>query len=155
STQRDAVARQRAGDAGRRHPRRHPRGSLPALRARLRRRRRAGERCHSQLRWIGTVCRLSVRLRMLRDLFDDLRFGTRLIRNHPGLSAATVLTFTLGLGLDAGVFTVIDGMMFRPRVGYDPATFVEIIEDVADANGRAAALPLVSLRDYDAFAGAA
>ena len=92
---------------------------------------------------------------MLRDLFDDLRFGVRLIRKHPGLSAATALTFTLGLGLDAGVFTVIDGMMFRPRVGHDPASFVELTEDVADANGRTAAAPLISLRDYNAFAGAA
>jgi hypothetical protein len=36
---------------------------------------------------------------MPHDLFDDLRFGTSLIRKHPGLSAATILTFTLGLGL--------------------------------------------------------
>jgi hypothetical protein len=92
---------------------------------------------------------------MLRDLVDDLRFGTRLIRKHPGLSAATVLTFTLGLGLDAGVFTVIDGLMFRPRVAHDPASFIELTEDVADATGRTAAAPLISLRDYHAFAGAA
>src|SRR5262245_42184413 len=78
---------------------------------------------------------------MVRDLFDDMRFGLRLIRKHPGLSAATVLTFTLGLGLDAGVFTVIDGLMFRPRVGYNPGSFVEITEDVADATGRIAAAP--------------
>src|SRR5262245_8663528 len=92
---------------------------------------------------------------MVRDLFDDMRFGLRLIRKHPGLSAATVLTFTLGLGLDAGVFTVIDGLMFRPRVGYNPGSFVEITEDVADATGRIAAAPLISLRDYSAFARAA
>jgi putative ABC transport system permease protein len=92
---------------------------------------------------------------MLRDLFDDLRFGTRLIRKHPGLSAATVLTFTLGLGLDAGVFTVIDGLMFRPRVAHDPSSFVELTEEVTDTNGHGGATPLISLRDYHAFAGAA
>ena len=92
---------------------------------------------------------------MLRDIFDDLRFGTRLIRKHPGLSAATVLTFTLGLGLNAGVFTVIDGMLFRPRVAHSPGNFVALTEEVADANGRTAAAPFISLRDYHAFAGAA
>jgi predicted permease len=92
---------------------------------------------------------------MLYDLFDDLRFGARLIRKHPSLSAATVLTFTLGLGLDAGVFTVIDGLMFRPRVGHDPSSFVELTEDVADTNGHGGATPFISLRDYRAFAGAA
>src|SRR5205085_11618298 len=59
---------------------------------------------------------------MLNDLLDDVKFGLRLIRKNPLLSAATILTFTLGIGLDAGVFTVIDGLLFRPRVAHDPAS---------------------------------
>jgi predicted permease len=92
---------------------------------------------------------------MLRDLFGDVRYGCRLIRKHPVLSALTVLTFTLGLGLNAGVFTVIDGLLFRPRVAHDPASFVQLDEEIADANGRTPRESLVSLHDFTAFARAA
>src|SRR5258708_40100963 len=88
---------------------------------------------------------------MLNDLLDDVQFGLRLIRKNPVLSAATILTFTLGIGLDAGVFTVLDGLLFRPRVAHDPASFVDLRVDVADASGRAPAVPLVSLQDYQAL----
>ena len=85
---------------------------------------------------------------MLDDAFEDLKFGLRLIRKNPVLSAATILTFTLGIGLDAGVFTVLDGLLFRPRVAHDPASFVDLRVDVTDASGRVPAVPLVSLQDY-------
>src|SRR5579864_5376666 len=91
---------------------------------------------------------------MLEEIFDDLRFGFRLIRRHPLLSAATILTFTLGIGLDAGVFTVIEGLLFRPRVAYDPASFVDLQIETTDSDGRKAGLPLVSLEDYEAYARA-
>ena|SRR5260370_357306 len=88
---------------------------------------------------------------MLDELLDDVKFGLRLIRKNPALSAATILTFTLGIGLDAGVFTVIDGLLFRPRVAHDPPSFVDLRVDVADARGRAPVVPLVSLQDYEAL----
>lgn len=42
------------------------------------------------------------------------------MRRQPLLSAAIVGTLAIGIGLDAGVFTVIDGMLFRPRVSRNP-----------------------------------
>jgi len=47
------------------------------------------------------------------DLAHDVRYGLRLIRKSPVLSIATILTLALGIGLDAGVFTVVDAMLFR------------------------------------------
>ena len=81
---------------------------------------------------------------MLATLAHDLRYAVRLFVRQPLLTAATVVTLTLGIGLNAGVFTVINGLLFRPRVGHDPATFVEL--DVQPAP--------VSLRDYEAYARA-
>src|SRR5581483_5493421 len=80
---------------------------------------------------------------MLDGFARDARFSARLIAKHPLLSAATILILTLGIGLDAGVFTLIDGMLFRPRVAHDPASFVEVRTH-----------PLVSLDEYDAFRAA-
>ena len=77
---------------------------------------------------------------MVDGLFQDVRFGVRMIAKHPMSSAVTILTLTLGIGLDAGVFTLLDGMVFRPRVAHDAASFVEV---------RTAAL--MSVDEYDAF----
>ena len=89
---------------------------------------------------------------MFSAFFDDLRFGTRLLRKNLGLSIATVLTFAIGIGLNAGVFTVIDGLLFRPRVAHDPASFVEVQVDRADATTGRIAAPLITLREYEAIA---
>ena len=77
---------------------------------------------------------------MAEGLLQDVRFGGRLIAKHPTLSAAIILTLTLGIGLDAGAFTLLDGMVFRPRVAHDAASFVEV---------RTAAL--MSVDEYHAF----
>src|SRR5690349_6551650 len=91
-------------------------------------------------------------MHMLHALLQDVRFGARVLRKNLPLSAAIVLTFTIGIGLNAGVFTVIDGLLFRPRVSHDPASFVELRVEREDAGVRSP-LTLVSLDQYTAFAG--
>jgi len=82
---------------------------------------------------------------MLRGVFQDSRQAARLFAKQPLLTGATVLTLTFGIGLNAGVFTVINGLLFRPRVAAEPATFVEVEVQPSP----------VSLQDYDAYANAA
>ncbi len=59
-------------------------------------------------------------------LWEDLRYGARLIRRNPLLSAVVVLTLTVGIGINASVFTVMDGTTLKPLVNRDPGTFVRI-----------------------------
>jgi predicted permease len=95
----------------------------------------------------------------LDALAQDLRYGLRLIRKHPLLSAAMIATLSLGIGLDAGAFTLIDGMLFRARVKDSPSTFVQIdardsTPDSADRRsgpGGRGGLPMVTRDDYAAY----
>jgi predicted permease len=64
---------------------------------------------------------------LLETFFEDLRYGLRLIRRSPLLSAVVVLTLTVGIGINAAVFTVVNGMAFRPHVYKDPASFVRVV----------------------------
>src|SRR5437660_486608 len=59
-------------------------------------------------------------------LAHDLRFALRLIRKAPAVSLATILTLALGIGLNAGVFSVLNGLLLRPRVTVDPDSFVHL-----------------------------
>ena len=59
----------------------------------------------------------------LDDLVRDLRYGFRMARNAKLISIAVILTLAIGIGINTGVFTLINGLVLRPRTDSDPATF--------------------------------
>ena len=60
------------------------------------------------------------------DLIRDIAYGLRTLRNAPLVSIAVVVTLTIGIGLDTGAFTVINGLLLRPRCDSDPKTFAHL-----------------------------
>jgi predicted permease len=50
----------------------------------------------------------------LDDLFQDLRFGMRMLARSPGFSLLAVLCLTLAIGANAAVFSWIEGIILRP-----------------------------------------
>jgi predicted permease len=62
----------------------------------------------------------------LEDLVRDLKYGFRMVRNAKLVSVAVVLTLAIGIGINTGVFTLINGVLLRPRTDSDPATFARL-----------------------------
>ena len=88
---------------------------------------------------------------MIGDLWRDLRYAARSLRKHALLSTVVIATLTLGIGISAGVFTLINAIAFRAPVdkGYD--TFVRIYSAYTKDPARPGRPGEATLEDYLAF----
>ena len=50
----------------------------------------------------------------MQNLFYDLRFALRQLRNTLGIAVLAILTLALGVGANTAIFTVIDNVLLRP-----------------------------------------
>jgi predicted permease len=60
------------------------------------------------------------------DLGKDLRHGLRLLGNNPGFTTVAVLTLALGIGANAAIWSVVDGVLLSPLPYRDPGRLVRV-----------------------------
>src|SRR5690554_4702743 len=49
----------------------------------------------------------------MRAIFDDLRFGTRLLLRSPGFTAVAVAALAIGIGANTAVFSVVNTLLIQ------------------------------------------
>ena len=64
----------------------------------------------------------------LADFARDLRIGLRTLRRVPGFAATAILTFALGIGAAAAMFSVFDGVLLRPLPYPEPDRIVRLYQ---------------------------
>ena len=69
----------------------------------------------------------------MQTLWQDIRYGLRMLARNPGFSAVAVLTLALGIGANTAIFTVMNSVMLSALPVKDPGQLVALTNP--DAHG--------------------
>ena len=64
----------------------------------------------------------------IETLWQDVRFGLRMLRRNPGFAAVAILTLGLGIGATTAIFTVVDKVLLQP-MAYPDADRIVVLEN--------------------------
>ncbi|MGC2160848.1 MAG: ABC transporter permease [Silvibacterium sp.] len=68
-------------------------------------------------------------------MLNDLKFALRQLRKSPGFAAAVIVTLALGIGVNAAVFSMVDGFMLR-RLPYPEPQRIAALMTHAQGTGQ-------------------
>ncbi len=112
------------------------RRGLPPEQARRAAQRSFGRVGHTRSEW-----QEARGLPWLEDAAADASLALRSIRRAPGFSAAVILLMALGIGANAAVFSVVDGVLLRP-LPYPQPEQIALLERVFDRPGVPQQIPV-------------
>ncbi|HJR71407.1 MAG TPA: ADOP family duplicated permease, partial [Gammaproteobacteria bacterium] len=88
---------------------------------------------------------------MLANTWGDLRYAARSLSRTPGFAAAAVVTIALGVGVNAGIFVILNGVLFRDLPAADAHELVSIEQSVEGSQVDAGPVRTFTIAEYRTY----
>jgi macrolide transport system ATP-binding/permease protein len=67
-------------------------------------------------------------MNLISDLWQDVRYSVRTVRKNPGFAIVAVLALALGIGVNTGIFTILNAIALRPLPVADAGKVVSVYQ---------------------------